>query len=187
MRLQILVSVYGLFPENSDNLAALHVAGGLYIPEEVVEEILLRSTPESLVVCKCVCKLWYELINRESFVDKQLRFNIQKQRSKNSYSASLFLKWTCQHPSLSGHIFTGRYFRGHHLDDLSKQVLSLVTISKDDGDGDDDDDDDDDDAAAAASGGDDLPNCVFEQVSLCLLEKTSNNWASAHLQTVASS
>ncbi|POO01186.1 hypothetical protein TorRG33x02_029400, partial [Trema orientale] len=123
---------------------------GLYLPEEVVEEILVRLPPESLMVNKCVSKFWYELINRPSFVNKHLRFNIEK---RDNSSVCLFLKWTRQELSLQ-EIFIGHIrVRNRHQDDLSKQVLSLVTISRNDA------------GANTSAAGDHLP-CVIEQVSL---------------------
>ncbi|PON83303.1 F-box domain containing protein, partial [Trema orientale] len=158
-----------IFPSNFDfgfgfEAAGEGAAAGLYLPEEIVEDIVLRSSPESVMVCKCVCKLWYDLINSRSFVDKHLRFNIQKQRSNNNNSVYLFLKWTRQ--ELSEHEIFIDHLRvlSYHANDLSKQVLSLVTISMDDDDADD-----------AASSGDVLPSCIIEQVSLppSVVEKIS--------------
>ncbi|KAL5555672.1 hypothetical protein UlMin_037908 [Ulmus minor] len=58
-----------------------------YLPEETMEEILLRLPPQSLVRFKCVCKSWNRLINDPSFINKHLLIN------KNSSCTSLFL--TC--------------------------------------------------------------------------------------------
>ncbi|PON55354.1 F-box domain containing protein, partial [Parasponia andersonii] len=82
--------------------------------------------PETLLICKCVCKLWYNLIIHPSFVNKHLRFTVQNSKLSLSSSVSLFLKWTRQELS-EDDIFNV----DHQELDLSKQFLSLVTISKD--------------------------------------------------------
>ncbi|PON55353.1 F-box domain containing protein, partial [Parasponia andersonii] len=123
---------------------------GLHLPEDVVEEILLRLPIESLLICKRVCKLWYNLITHPSFVNKHLRFTVQNSKLSLSSSVSLFLKWTRQELS-EDDIFSGY----QHGLDLSKQVLSLVTISED--------------IAASSnsnSASGDLLPCVIEQFSL---------------------
>ncbi|PON50601.1 F-box domain containing protein [Trema orientale] len=124
------------------------------LPEDVDEEILLRLPPESLILaCKRVCRLWYNLINRPSFVDKYLRFNIQKTttlRYNSNSSVSLFLKWTLQELSLHEIFVSHLRVCNHHQNHLSKQVLSLTTISTSTDDN---------------AGGDLLP-CVIQPVSL---------------------
>ncbi|PON71184.1 hypothetical protein TorRG33x02_254760, partial [Trema orientale] len=131
-----------------NNATELKSSFGLYLSEEVVEEILLRLPTESLLICKCVCKLWYNLITEPSFVNKHLRFTVQN-RNISSSSVSLFLKWTRQ--ELSEHdIFHG----DRHDLDLSKQVLSLVTITKVQ----------DANFSSNSGSGDNLP-CVIEQLS----------------------
>ncbi|EXC20033.1 F-box/kelch-repeat protein [Morus notabilis] len=94
-----------------------------YIPEELVEEILVRLPPKSLMRFKCVCKSWYALITDPSFANKHLRFGIDN--SKKSSSVSLFLSWTRQELSLD-HIFNHRFYG-----DLDK-VFSLVSVCDED-------------------------------------------------------
>lgn len=53
-----------------------------YLPDEVVEEILLRLPPKSLMRFKCVCKSWNTLISDPSFADKHLHI------SNNHHSSS---------------------------------------------------------------------------------------------------
>ncbi|KAL5555709.1 hypothetical protein UlMin_037945 [Ulmus minor] len=43
-----------------------------HLPKEIMEEILLRLPPKSLVRFKCVCKSWNLLINDPSFINKHL-------------------------------------------------------------------------------------------------------------------
>ena len=43
-----------------------------FLPQEIVEHILLRLSPESLIRFKCVCKSWYALFNDPSFVNMLL-------------------------------------------------------------------------------------------------------------------
>ncbi|GMN38305.1 hypothetical protein TIFTF001_007541 [Ficus carica] len=42
-----------------------------HLPEEVVEGIVLRMSPKSLISCKRVCKSWHALINGKSFWKRQ--------------------------------------------------------------------------------------------------------------------
>lgn len=94
-----------------------------HLPEEVVEGIVLRLSPKSLISCKRVCKSWHSLINGKSFVSKLLRFHIESTRYASS--VSLFLKWKRQELTLD-EIFTSFYSSGNR-----KQVMTLVTISGD--------------------------------------------------------
>lgn len=99
------------------------------MPEEVVEEILLRLPADSLVRFKCVCKSWYALINDPSFVHKHL-IRLKIENSKSSSSISLFLSRNRQELSLD-EIFDFEegeesWWFGHR-----DQVLSLITIRND--------------------------------------------------------
>ncbi|PON64558.1 F-box domain containing protein [Trema orientale] len=124
--------------------------------QEVVEEILLRVPADSLKICKRVCKSWFDMINRPSFVNKHLVRNRVSTESKkmttSSHSKSFFLKWIREDenidtpPPLNDH---------HHANDLSKLELSLVTISEEE----EEEDNDDGDRS------DHLP-CVIERVNL---------------------
>ncbi|PON47692.1 hypothetical protein TorRG33x02_322470, partial [Trema orientale] len=105
------------------------------LPEEVVEEILLRLPADSLKNCKRVCKWWFGLINDPSFVNRHfLRLTSEGDSAK--LSRTIFLKWIRQELSLTD-IFNPNYNHYWHADDPSKLVLSLLTISEeDDGKGD---------------------------------------------------
>ena len=94
-----------------------------FLPQEIVEHILLRLTPESLIRFKCVCKSWYALINDPSFVNKHLHISINN--SNISSSITLFLRWTRQELPLDD-IFSSL----SHRNDPSKQVLSLVNLKE---------------------------------------------------------
>lgn len=117
-----------------------------HLPEEVLEDILLRLSPKSISSCKRVCKSWYSLINRKSFVSEHLRRSIDNARHLSS--VSLFLKWKRQELTLD-EIFTPFYREGDR-----KLVMSLVTIYSE-GDG----------------NGDRLP-CVIEEIELPPAPKT---------------
>ncbi|KAM7257182.1 hypothetical protein ACFE04_012923 [Oxalis oulophora] len=41
-----------------------------YLPEEVVEIILINLSVKSLIRCTCVCKLWHGLIRSKTFINK---------------------------------------------------------------------------------------------------------------------
>ena len=43
------------------------------LPEEIVEEILLRLPADSVKICRLVCKSWFDLIGDPSFINKHLR------------------------------------------------------------------------------------------------------------------
>lgn len=97
------------------------------MPEEIVEDILLRLPPKSLKSCKCVCKSWYDMIDNPSFITKQLHVSIENNR--HSSPVTLCFGWTYQELSVE-EVFTGQYkYLG------GEYVLSLVTIHKDDNDG----------------------------------------------------
>lgn len=116
-----------------------------FIPEELVENILLRLPADFLRICKRVCKPWFDLINDPSFVNKHMRFTIEN--SKVSSSRTIFLKWIRQELSLED-IFNPDFRPEWHEDDPSKLELSLVTFCKDDG------------------GNEDYIPCVIEQINL---------------------
>ncbi|EXB44839.1 hypothetical protein L484_026419 [Morus notabilis] len=64
-----------------------------HLPEEIVENILIRLPTRSLIrSCKHVCKLWYNLINDSSFAHKQLRFC--SNNKEYSSHPSILLNWT---------------------------------------------------------------------------------------------
>ncbi|PON49636.1 F-box domain containing protein [Trema orientale] len=116
------------------------------LPEEIEEEILLRLPADSLNKCKRVCKWWFDLINDPSFINKHLlRATIENRKppsSSSSSSFSFFLKWIIPQ-ELSGEDNYNPYGN-----DLSKLVLSLVTVCEDN------------------DGNDGYLPCVIEQVNL---------------------
>ena len=102
------------------------------VPEVLVEEILLRLPPKSLLRLKSVCKSWNTLISGQYFVNKHLKFSINKAKKPCCSSlASLVLGWTRWEPQSMNEIY--------NYDDLTedydycdpdlgrKQVLSLVS------------------------------------------------------------
>ncbi|PON70370.1 F-box domain containing protein [Parasponia andersonii] len=64
------------------------------LPEEIVEEILIRLSPESLTRFKRVCKSWYALIKDPAFINKQHRLSLGANEASSSWSVTFFLKWT---------------------------------------------------------------------------------------------
>ncbi|PRQ48525.1 putative F-box domain-containing protein [Rosa chinensis] len=60
----------------------------LHVSEEIVEQILSRLPPKSLMRFKCVCTLWWNLIQSPSFVAKHL---------SNSLRASSSVSILCKH------------------------------------------------------------------------------------------
>ena len=97
----------------------------------------MRLPPESVIACKRVCKLWYNLIHNKLFVNKHIEFNI---KNTTISFISLFLKWTRQE---------------HPQHELSKLELSLFTISRNVAN-----------SCANGGGDDDHYLCAIEQVHL---------------------
>ncbi|XP_026417029.1 F-box protein CPR1-like [Papaver somniferum] len=60
------------------------------IPEDIFHDILLRLPTKSLLVCKCVCKNWFELISNPSFIHTHL--NLVTQRNNFSVTINLYGK-----------------------------------------------------------------------------------------------
>ncbi|KAL6138565.1 hypothetical protein ACLB2K_063846 [Fragaria x ananassa] len=46
--------------------------GKLFLPEDIVVQILIRLPPKSLMPFKCACKVWKELVSSTSFIAKHL-------------------------------------------------------------------------------------------------------------------
>ncbi|KAM5569638.1 F-box/kelch-repeat protein [Rosa sericea] len=63
----------------------------LHVPEEIVEQILLRLPPKSLMRFKCVCTLWCNLIKSPSFVAKHHSNSLRA-----SSSVSILFKHTVE-------------------------------------------------------------------------------------------
>ncbi|XP_061993541.1 F-box/kelch-repeat protein At3g06240-like [Rosa rugosa] len=63
----------------------------LHVPDEIVEEILSRLPPKSLMRFKCVCTLWCNLIKSHSFVAKHLSNSLRA-----SSSVSILFKHTVE-------------------------------------------------------------------------------------------
>ncbi|XP_026379018.1 putative F-box protein At3g16210 [Papaver somniferum] len=57
-------------------------------PEEIQVEILLKLPVKELLTCKCVCKLWLNLISSPKFMNDHLKISIQ---NKNNYK----IMFTC--------------------------------------------------------------------------------------------
>ena len=117
-----------------------------HLPKEALEEILLRVPPKSLVSCKRVCKLWYAVINDQSFINRQLQISINDKRSS---SITLALNWT-RH---------GRPLNGKRVSRVDgKRILSVVTVhDKDEGDS------------------DQLP-CAIEEINLPVVPETEEKY-----------
>lgn len=92
------------------------------MPEEVMEEILLRLPPKSLMRFKCVSNSWYDLVTEPSFINKHLLLNANN--GKTSSSTTLLLRWKLRGQSLDD-LLKCNFHDDHHWDE---QVLSLVTI-----------------------------------------------------------
>lgn len=95
-----------------------------HLPEDVLEEILLRVPPKSLKSCKGVCKLWYVTINNPKFIDQQHNFSFGN--NKHPSSVTLFVTWEKKDPSLH------ESFSSQDTDLCLKQALSVVTIDVED-------------------------------------------------------
>ncbi|EXB44916.1 hypothetical protein L484_026503 [Morus notabilis] len=100
------------------------MASLFHLPEDVLEEILMRVPPKSLKSCKGVCKLWYVTINNPKFIDEQLNFSIGN--NKHPSSVTLFVTWEKNDPSLH------ESFSSQDTDLCLKQALSAVTIDDED-------------------------------------------------------
>lgn len=96
----------------------------------------MRLPADSLKICKRVCKPWFHLINKPSFVSKHLvRVSSTQNNNDKKNPKSFFLKWIRQdlsaqdidQPNLSEH---------GHANDLSKLELSVITLCEDHADAD---------------------------------------------------
>ncbi|XP_026379935.1 F-box/kelch-repeat protein At3g06240-like [Papaver somniferum] len=52
------------------------------LPEEIQVEIILKLPVRSILSCKCVCKLWFNLISSPKFINNHLHLSI---RNKNNH------------------------------------------------------------------------------------------------------
>ncbi|XP_047961985.1 F-box protein At5g65850-like [Salvia hispanica] len=43
-----------------------------YLPLDIITNILLRLSPQSIATCKCICKPWLNLIESDAFVESHL-------------------------------------------------------------------------------------------------------------------
>ncbi|EXC34522.1 F-box/kelch-repeat protein [Morus notabilis] len=98
------------------------------LSEEILEEIFLRLPPVSVKSCKCVCKSWYDMINNPLFIKKQ--FHVSIKNNRHSSHVTLCLIWFSRELSKK-EVSTGLYRQRR-----GKQVLSLLTMHKDDSVGD---------------------------------------------------
>ncbi|XP_021911240.1 F-box protein At3g07870-like isoform X2 [Carica papaya] len=73
-------------PEPQSYMAAV---GATYLPDEITIRILARLPVKTLMTCKSVCKVWYNLINQPALVDMHLHQSTVD--SKNNKEQESFL------------------------------------------------------------------------------------------------
>ncbi|CAB4294076.1 unnamed protein product [Prunus armeniaca] len=93
-------------------MTSTHCKNSIYIPEEILIDILLRLPVKSLVRFMCVCKSWSNLIESSSFIGRHLNRNVKN----HGLTFLVGLECTEVKPKIRHSIFSNETFKATCLD-----------------------------------------------------------------------
>ncbi|XP_008222633.1 PREDICTED: F-box protein CPR30-like [Prunus mume] len=93
-------------------MTSTNCKNSIYIPEEILIDILLRLPVKSLVQFMCVCKSWSNLIESSSFIGRHLNRNVKN----HGLTFLVGLECTEVKPKIRHSIFSNETFKATGLD-----------------------------------------------------------------------
>lgn len=104
-----------------------------YIPQEILQEILLKLPVKSLIRCTAVCKSWRSLIKSSTFVKNHLSHTIQSNHQNDVHtlllhkrSSGAFYSVNWDNPTFGEHINVAQPFVDNNSALKKKDVWPLV-------------------------------------------------------------